>query len=310
MGIIKDIFKVFNGNTWDEHYFRTSSEQVVHTKADGTATTVQAELLAQNSAMGNYLPLSGGTLSGNVIVGNDSRTVASRYAAKNAYGYVALEMSSAGNMGLYDHTNGAWIVQKNSAGETTINNAKRLVLNNKGTIEVSDTTPTWLTLLSGTNGVNVKAYGNTSTWRPIAASAFNQNSSRLIKENIKDISEGEAAKVLQLRPVSFDFRKEVGGQKDRVGLIAEEVLDVFPGSVTVPEGYNADTFDIKRDMPLMVDYVSLIPYLIKIVQDQQKEIEGLKLLINEQCLNHCWHKISILHHNQSLVDTVAPLACT
>lgn len=51
MGIIKDIFKVFNGSTWDEHYFKTTSDQVVHTKSDGTATTVQAELLAQNSAM-------------------------------------------------------------------------------------------------------------------------------------------------------------------------------------------------------------------------------------------------------------------
>lgn len=53
MGIIKDIFKVFNGSTWDEHYFKTTSDQVVHTKSDGTATTVQAELLAQNSALTN-----------------------------------------------------------------------------------------------------------------------------------------------------------------------------------------------------------------------------------------------------------------
>lgn len=51
MSILKDIFKVFNGSSWDEHYFKTSSDQVVHTKSDGTATTVQEELLAQNSAM-------------------------------------------------------------------------------------------------------------------------------------------------------------------------------------------------------------------------------------------------------------------
>lgn len=51
MGIIKDIFKVFNGSTWDEHYLKTSSDQVVHTKSDGTATTVQQELLEQNSAL-------------------------------------------------------------------------------------------------------------------------------------------------------------------------------------------------------------------------------------------------------------------
>ena len=51
MSILKDIFKVFNGSSWDEHYFKTSSDQVVHTKADGTATTVQEELLELNSTL-------------------------------------------------------------------------------------------------------------------------------------------------------------------------------------------------------------------------------------------------------------------
>lgn len=53
MSIIKDIFKVFNGASWDEHYFKTSSDQVVHVKSDGTATTVQEELLEQNSTLSN-----------------------------------------------------------------------------------------------------------------------------------------------------------------------------------------------------------------------------------------------------------------
>lgn len=51
MGIIKDIFKIFNGTSWDEHYFKTSSDQVVHTTADGVATTAQQELLDINSAL-------------------------------------------------------------------------------------------------------------------------------------------------------------------------------------------------------------------------------------------------------------------
>lgn len=51
MSIIKTILKVFNGSVWNEYYPKTSSDQVVHTKSDGTATTVQAELLAQNSAI-------------------------------------------------------------------------------------------------------------------------------------------------------------------------------------------------------------------------------------------------------------------
>lgn len=51
MGVIKDIIRVLNENVWDDHYPRTSSDNVIHTKSDGTATTVQEELLAQNSTL-------------------------------------------------------------------------------------------------------------------------------------------------------------------------------------------------------------------------------------------------------------------
>lgn len=53
MSIKKSIFKIFNGSSWDEYYHKTSADQVVYTKPDGTASNVQAELAAQNSAMKN-----------------------------------------------------------------------------------------------------------------------------------------------------------------------------------------------------------------------------------------------------------------
>ena len=51
MSIKKSIFKIFNGSSWDEYYHKTSADQVVYTKPDGTASNVQAELAEQNSAM-------------------------------------------------------------------------------------------------------------------------------------------------------------------------------------------------------------------------------------------------------------------
>lgn len=51
MSIKKSIFKIFNGSSWDEYYHKTSADQVVYTKPDGTASNVQAELAAQNSAL-------------------------------------------------------------------------------------------------------------------------------------------------------------------------------------------------------------------------------------------------------------------
>jgi len=49
--IIKRAIRIFNGKEWDKYHPETSADQVVYTKPDGTASNVQTELDAQNSAM-------------------------------------------------------------------------------------------------------------------------------------------------------------------------------------------------------------------------------------------------------------------
>lgn len=51
MSILRKAFKIFNGSSWDEYHLKTDSKQVVHTKADGTDTTVEEQLLTLNSTM-------------------------------------------------------------------------------------------------------------------------------------------------------------------------------------------------------------------------------------------------------------------
>ena len=51
MSIIRKAFKIFNGSVWDEYHLKTDSKQVIHTKADGTDTTVAEQLLALNSTL-------------------------------------------------------------------------------------------------------------------------------------------------------------------------------------------------------------------------------------------------------------------
>ena len=51
MSILRKVFKIFNGSSWDEYHLKTDSKQVIHTKADGTDTTVEEQLLALNSAL-------------------------------------------------------------------------------------------------------------------------------------------------------------------------------------------------------------------------------------------------------------------
>lgn len=121
----------------------------------------------------------------------------------------------------------------------------------------------WLVFGTG-NGITSRSKDSIEVYLPVSGSAFQQVSSKKVKENIKDLSEDEAQKILNVRAVSFDYIEKVGGEKNQRGVIAEEIEKIIPSCVYHDGKYPS------------VDYTKLIPYLIKIVQIQQKEIEGLK----------------------------------
>lgn len=119
----------------------------------------------------------------------------------------------------------------------------------------------------------------------VYGASFTNPSSRLVKENVVDMSEEEAKKILQLKPVDFDYIEAYGGEKNQHGLIAEDTLGIIPSCVTVPEDYSEKEFDAEkgiRNKVLAIDYSKLVPYLIKIVQIQQEEIEKLKEAMNKE----------------------------
>ena len=123
-----------------------------------------------------------------------------------------------------------------------------------------------------------------SALMPIWASDFSTTSSRLVKENITALTEDDARKLLELTPVHFDYKDCVGGKKDQLGLIAEDVLQVIPQVVQVPDGYDESSFDEEKGLfndLLSIDYSKLVPHLIKMVQIQQKEIDELKTRLSE-----------------------------
>lgn len=91
-----------------------------------------------------------------------------------------------------------------------------------------------------------------------------QVSSREVKKNIKDLSEEEANKIFDLRPVSFDFKD--GTSDNRRGFIAEEVNECLPNLVAE----NPETH-----LPNL-NYTEIIPYLVKVCQIQEKRIQALE----------------------------------
>lgn len=123
-------------------------------------------------------------------------------------------------------------------------------------------------------------YGNIAVFRcyddsgyaSVQASGFTQMSSKYAKENIVDISNDEASKVLNLRTVTFDYKN---GQKNQVGFIAEEVLKILPNCVTVPDNYVEDPDASEIDLPRL-DYSKFVPYLVKEIQILNDRITKLE----------------------------------
>ncbi|GAB4379673.1 MAG: hypothetical protein Kow0075_10470 [Salibacteraceae bacterium] len=109
------------------------------------------------------------------------------------------------------------------------------------------------------------------------------SSDSAFKTNVQNMDSATASLML-LRPVTYDHsagitentpadRREsiIEAGKGQMGLIAQELFDVYPNLV-----------HDKGNGELAVDYISLIPVLIKAIQEQQAEIEALKAQITQE----------------------------
>jgi hypothetical protein len=134
----------------------------------------------------------------------------------------------------------------------------------------------------GGSAVGYDLGNNTATqhWDDVVADDFINFSDRRLKNSIKDIPYGLET-VLNLNPVTYRYNKDFSiDNRFRLGLIAQEVEALIP-EVVFNEDIDANpvTGEIiksKSDYKSM-SYVELVPVLIKAIQEQQEEIEALKL---------------------------------
>jgi hypothetical protein len=174
---------------------------------------------------------------------------------------------------------------KNGAGILLYNAAN----NNYSDIYNSDNGTTFLRSAYGwvnictNNSVQCRNFGD-SNWVPCAGLRFDNKSSRRYKTNIIDFEEKDAKKLLSIKVVHYDYSDEVTKDKNnkynQSGVIAEDVASIIPEVVgyAIPYGHE-DEFD--EPVPDTVDYSKFVPYLIKMVQMQQKEIDQLKAEVAE-----------------------------
>jgi hypothetical protein len=102
----------------------------------------------------------------------------------------------------------------------------------------------------------------------ITSNDVSLNSSKELKQNILNISVEEAQQLInKLEPVKFSFKNDPS-KKETIGFIAEDVPDVVESN------------DHKQ-----VHYIGIISAMTKIVQEQQRAIEELKVEINSLKIN-------------------------
>lgn len=103
-------------------------------------------------------------------------------------------------------------------------------------------------------------------------------SSRRFKHNIQDMTEERALKLLDMRPVTFDYNEGVPcctHNTDKAGFIAEEIEEIVDDLVI------HEVTESGEEIPYNVEYQSLTPYLVKLCQMQQKQIDELIKRVEE-----------------------------
>ena len=99
-------------------------------------------------------------------------------------------------------------------------------------------------------------------WDTVYAESLNTPSDARLKEEIRDLDRGLET-VLALRPVRYRWR-ERPGQGVQMGLIAQELREVLPEIV-----HEADD----GEGSLSVEYLQLLPVLIRALQEQQERLQ-------------------------------------
>ena len=112
------------------------------------------------------------------------------------------------------------------------------------------------------------------------ATAWGSNSSKRYKENITELTESVADRLLKIKTYHFDYKKDYGS-KDMYGVIAEEVEQVHKNAVLY-----------RNSEPDAVDYTRFIPLLIKKVQMQDKKLKNLDNIVT--------HLIGIAMHPEKI----------
>jgi hypothetical protein len=202
---------------------------------------------------GLYLPLSGGTISGNL-------NVSGQLAFPDGGGNYTNIIRSVGYPSEgYPSEFKYWLEYRAFGGH-------HFVLNVDGGVgsgeNAMDDFIVWQGAIDGDRLLELTNAGNLTI-----RGTFTEQSSKRFKENIKNL-EPTLSKVEQLNPVTYN---KIGVVEEEIGLIAEEVAELFPEVVT----YN------EEGLVSGVQYQRLSVILLKAMQEQNAVIAALTERVNK-----------------------------
>lgn len=190
-------------------------------------------------------------------------------------GQISLKSADGTKTGAFLDGGTGELMLRNTSGQYTVWLRSKTGYNNGGGLDCYNTSGTGVAYIGcnnssgGAGQLNLSDSSGTANIQANGSSGdmwvvhLYQTSSKKIKKNITELSLQEAQKILDLKPVTFDFKNEELGT-DRRGFIAEDVEEIIPQIVT-------EVNDLKS-----IDYISLIPYLVKVIQEQDKRIKDLE----------------------------------
>jgi hypothetical protein len=203
------------------------------------------------------------TSGGNVGIGTTSpnftasgRTVLDINGASSS----GLSLSSGGtSYGFLYVNSGTYIIGNQVANPITfeVNSTERMRITSGGAVVIANL---------GTGTVYSNAGALTST---------NPSDERL-KDDITDLQYG-LNEILKLRPVSYNWKNDTANQGKQFGFIAQEVQEIMPELISE----FTTTENEEEVVRLGLDKEGIYATLVNAIQEQQKQIEQLKSLINK-----------------------------
>ncbi len=241
--------------------------------------------LLTNGGSGIHLGSSGNKfgdlhLSGNANIGNVV------YLANGTNSLPSLAFTNDQDTGIYLSATGNLAV--------VTGGVERLLVDAGGNVGIGTTSMTEKLVVSGNivpSAASTYTLGTSAVpWNRVVADNYTNLSDERLKENIEPLSYG-LREVMRLRPVRYLW-KDRPAEGFNLGLIAQEVRQVLPE--VVEEGQDARKL-------LGVEYLQIVPVLIKAAQEQQQEILKLERTLDAQ-------RQAVLDQRRSNDETAAEIS--